>query len=64
MHIASIIRPRDVEADVEAGSSESGSGSAKISLRFHIGGKNEGRKEIGFDILWRRAKRESINIKK
>ena len=27
-------------------------------------GKNGGRKEIGFAILWRRANRGSINIKK
>ena len=33
-------------------------------FRFHIGGKNGGRKEIGSAILRRRAKRGSINIKK
>ena len=33
-------------------------------FRFHIGGKDGGRKEIGSAILWRRANRGSINIKK
>ena len=33
-------------------------------FRFHIGGKNRGRKKIGFAILRRRTNRGSINIKK
>ena len=33
-------------------------------FRFHIGGKNQERKEIGSDILQRIANKESINIKK
>ena len=33
-------------------------------FRFHIGGKNGERKEIGSAILWRRTNRGSINIKK
>ena len=41
----------------------SGSGSAKIH-RFHIGGKNGERKEIGSAILRRRTNARSINIKK
>ena len=52
----------------------SGSGSSSFSVeaearkiyrfRFHIGGKNGGRKEIGSAVLRRRANRGSINIKK
>ena len=49
-----------------------GSGSGPFSVeaearkffRFHIRGKNGGRKEIGSAILWRRTNRGSINIKK
>ena len=49
---------------------ETGSGSFSVEtearkfyrFRFHIGGKNEGRKEIGSAILRRRANRGSINI--
>ena len=37
---------------------------ARKLYRFHIGGKNGGRKEIGSAVLRRRANRESINIKK
>ena len=47
---------RDVEAEAEA---------RKIHrFRFHIGGKNGERKEIGSAILRRRTNRGSINIKK
>ena len=61
------VRTRDVKA-------EAGSGSGPFSaeeearkfnrFRFHIGGKNGGRKKIGSAILQRRANRGSINIKK
>ena len=60
---------RDVEA--EAGSGSGGSGPFSVEadaearkfhrFRFHIGGKIGGKKEIGSDILRRRAKRGSIN---
>ena len=33
-------------------------------FRFHIGGKNRGKKEIGSAILWRRANTGSVHIKK
>ena len=60
---------RDVKAEAQAGS---GSGPFSVEaearkfyrFRFHIGGKNGGRKEIGFATLRRRANRGSINIKK
>ena len=60
---------RDVEA-------EAGSGSGTFSVkaeaearkiyrfRFHIGGKNGERKEIGSAIFCRRMNRGNINIKK
>ena len=52
---------RDVEAEVVEAEAE----ARKIHLfRFHIGGKNGGRKEIGSAILRRRTNRGSINIKK
>ena len=46
---------RDVEAEAEAGSGSGGSGPFSMEaearkfhhFRFHIGGKNGGRKEIG-----------------
>ena len=55
--------------DVEA---EAGSGPFSVEVearkthrfRFHIGGKNEGRKEIGSAMLRRRTNRGIINIKK
>ena len=61
---------RDVEA--EAGSESGGSGTFSVEVearkihhfRFHIGGKNGERKEIGSAILRRRTNRGSINIKK
>ena len=50
--------PFSVEAEAEAE-------ARKIHrFRFHIGGKNGGRKEIGSAILRRRANRGSINSKK
>ena len=65
-----LTRPRPTARDVEA---EAGSGPFSVEadaeaqkfyrFRFHIGGKNGGRKEIGSDIF-RRANRGSINIKK
>ena len=67
---------RDVEAEAEAGSGSGGSGPFSVEaeadakarkfhrFRFHLGGKNVARKEIGSDILRRRAKRGSINIEK
>ena len=66
------ISTRDVEA--EAGSRGGGSGPFSVEaeaearkfyrFRFHIGGKNGGRNEIGSAILRRKANRGSINIKK
>ena len=58
-----------MEAEAEAGS---GSGPFSVEaearklyrFRFHIGGKNGGRKEIGSAVLRRRANRGNINIKK
>ena len=60
-----------MEAEAETGS---GSGSFSVEaeaearkfylFRFHIGGKNGGKKEIDSAILRRRANRVSINIKK
>ena len=60
-----------MEAEAEAGS---GSGPFSVEaeaevqkihrFRFHIGGKNGERKEIGFAILRRRTNRGSINFKK
>ena len=53
-----------------SGSGGSGSFSAEAEarnfyrFRFHIGGKNGGRKEIGSDILRGKENRGSINIKK
>ena len=67
-------RKRKLEA--EAGSGSGGSGPFSVEaeaeaearkfyrFRFHIGGKNGGRNEIGSAIRRRRANRESINIKK
>ena len=60
---------RDVGAEAEAGS---GSGPISVEaevrkfhrFRFHIGGKNRGRKKIGSAILRRRANRGSVHIKK
>ena len=46
--------PFSVEAEAEA----------RKFHRFHIRGKNGGKKEIGSAILRRRANRGSINIKK
>ena len=63
------IQTRDVEAEAEAGS-RSGTFSVEAEarkihrFRFHIGGKNGERKEIGSAILRRRTNRGSINIKK
>ena len=59
---------RGVEAEAEAGS---GSGPFSVEaearkihrFRFHIGGKNGGRKKIGSAILRRRTNRGSINTK-
>ena len=62
------ISTRYVEA--EAGSDGSGPFSVEAEarklyrFRFHIRGKNGGRKEIGSAVLRRRANRGSINIKK
>ena len=63
---------RDAEAEAGSGSGGSGPFSVKAEaearkfyrFRFHIGGKNGGRREIGSAILRRRANRGSINIKK
>ena len=60
---------RDVEAEVEAGS-ERGTFSVEAEarkihcFRFHVGGKNGERKEIGSAILCRRTNGGNINIKK
>ena len=66
------VTSRDVEA--EAGSRSSGSGTFFVEaeaearkihrFRFHIGGKNRGRKKIDSAILRRRTNGGSINIKK
>ena len=60
--------------EAEAGSGSGGSGPFSVEVeaearkihrfRFHIGGKNGERKEIGSAILLRKANRGSINIKK
>ena len=60
--------------DAEAGSGSGGNGPFSVEaeaearkfyrFRFHIRGKNGGRKEIGSAIFRRRANRRSINIKK
>ena len=63
-----LVKIRDVEA--EAGSGGSGAFSVEVEarkihrFRFHIGGKNGERKEIGSAILRRRTNRGSMNIKK
>ena len=54
---------RDVEAEAKAGSGSGGSGTFSVKaearkihhFRFHIGGKNGERKEIGSAILRRRT---------
>ena len=72
MHSQSSVQTRDVKA----GSGSGGSGPFSVEaeaeaearkfyrFRFHIRGKNGGRKEIGSAILRRKANRGSINIKK
>ena len=68
----SVLKTRDVEAEAEAGSGGGGSGTFSAEaearkihrFRFHIGGKNGERKEIGSAILRRRTNRGTINIKK
>ena len=67
---------RDVEAEAEAGNGSGGSGTFSVEaeaeeearkfyrFRFHLGGMDGGRKEIGSALLRRRANRRSINIKK
>ena len=56
--------------EAEAGSGGSGTFYVEADarkfhrFRFHIGGKNGERKEIGSAILRRRTNRGSINIKK
>ena len=59
-----------MEAEAEAGSGGSGTFSVEAEarkihrFRFHMGGKNGEKKEIGSAILRRRTNRGSINIKK
>ena len=61
-----------MEAEAGSGSGESGTFSVEVEakarkihcFRFHIGGKNGERKEIGSAILRRKTNGESINIKK
>ena len=61
-----------MEAEAEAGSGSGGSGPFYVEaearkfhrFRFHIGGKNGERKEIGSAVLRRRTNRGSINVKK
>ena len=63
---------RDVEAEAEAGSGGSGTFSVEVEaearkihrFRFHIGGKNGGRKEIGSAVLRKRTNRGNISFKK
>ena len=56
--------------EAEAGSGSCGSGrflveaEARRFPRFHIGGKNRVRNEIGSAILRRKANRRSVHIKK
>ena len=60
--------------EAEAGSESGGKGPFSVEaeaevrkfhrFRFHIGGKNEERKEIGSAIFRRRTNRGTINIKK
>ena len=58
--------------EAEAGSGSGGSGPFSMEaearkihrFRFHVGGKNGERKEIGSAILRRRTNGGSINIKK
>ena len=58
--------------EAEAGSGSGGSGTFSVEaearkihrFRFHIGGKNGERKEIGSALLRRRTNGGSINIKK
>ena len=59
------VETRDVEAEAGSGPFSVEAEARKIHLfRFHIGGKNGGRKKIGSAILRRRTNRGSINIKK
>ena len=59
-----------MEAEAEAGSGSGGSGTFSVEaearkiypFRFHIGGKNGERKEIGSAIFCRRTNRGDINI--
>ena len=63
-----------MEAEAEAGSGSGGSSPFSVEtqtkarkfhrFRFHLGGKNRERKEIGSAILRRRTNGGSINIKK
>ena len=72
MKLLNRVSTRDVEAEAEAGSGSGGSGlflwkrkrEKFHRFRFHIGGKNGKRKEIGSAILRRRTNRGSISIKK
>ena len=57
------VQTRDVEAEAESGTF-SVEAEKQIIHRFHIGGKNGERKEIGSAILCSRTNRGSINIKK
>ena len=54
-----------MKAEAETGSGTfSVEAEARKFYRFHIGGKNGGRKEIGSAILRRRTNGGSINVKK
>ena len=61
---------RDVETKAGSGNGGSDPFSVKAEarkfhrFRFHIGGKNRGRKKIGPAILRRRANRGRVHIKK
>ena len=57
------ITTRDAEAEAGSGTFSVEAEARKI-YRFHIGGKNGERKEIGSAILRRRTNGGSINIKK
>ena len=59
------IQSRDEEAEAGSGPFSVEAEARKFyRFRFHIEGKNEGRKEIGSALLRRKANRGSINIKK
>ena len=56
---------RDLKAEAESGPFSAEAEARKFHrFRFHIEGKNRGRKEIGSVVLRRRANRGGAHIKK